>query len=111
MSERIIINLSDLTQKVSHRGRKTTVSQDDIDTAQALDVQQAFHIEEFSLSGDEFATYRSERIARYHGDEQAVNNAWTSRHRQRVSALAKASDVDLVMVVTEDGEAYASRRS
>ena len=111
MSERIIINLSDLTQKVSHRGRKTTVSQEDIDTAKSLEVEQAFLIDEFSLSGDQFRTYYNERIARYHGDEQAVNNAWTSRHRQRVAALAKACGVDLVMVVTEDGEAYVSRRS
>lgn len=107
---RQIINIADLDRKVAKRGRKSTVTEADIEEARTLSVGEAIHIEEASTTGDEFADYRASRIARYNGDEQALLNAWQSRHRQRVAALAKASEVDLVAVFTTDGEMYAARQ-
>lgn len=108
---RQIINLADLDRKVAKRGRKSTVTEADIEEAQSLAVGEAIHIEEASSVGDEFTEYRASRIARYHGDEAALLNAWQSRHRQRVASLAKASGVALVAVFTTDGEMYAARQS
>ena len=108
---RNVINLADISAKASKRGRKSTVTPEDIETAQSLDVGEAIELDEFDLEGDEFAKYYDERIGRYHGDRDALMNAWTSRHRQRVASLAKLSGVDLIMVTTEDGKAYAGRQS
>lgn len=107
--ERKVVSLANIQGKVSKRGRKSTVTPADIEDAQALTVGEGFIIEEFSLSGPEFAKYRTERIGRYNGDEAALVNAWQSRYRQRVTALSKASGVPLTAMFTDDGELVAGR--
>jgi len=108
---RNIINLADISAKTSKRGRKTTITPEDIEAAQSLAVGEAIELDEFDMTGDEFSTYYDSRIGRYNGDRDALVNAWTSRHRQRVASLSKASGVDLIMVTTDDGKAYAGRQS
>lgn len=110
-SKRKVVTLASLQPKASKRGRKSTVTAVDISDAQALAVGEAMLIPEFDLNGEEYAEYRQRRIARYNGDEAALINAWTSRYRQRVAALAKQSGVDLTAVTTDDGEMYAARQA
>ena len=107
---RKVVSLASLQTKASKRGRKSTVTEVDITDAQALAIGEAMLIPEYDLSGDEYEAYKAKRIARYNGDESALLNAWTSRYRQRVAALAKRSGVDLVAVTTDDGEMYAARQ-
>lgn len=108
---RKVVSLASIQPKVAKRGRKSTVSALDISDAQALEIGEAMLIPEFDLNGDEFAQYRAERLTRYQGDEAALLNAWTSRYRQRVATLAKASGVALTAVTTSDGELYAARQA
>jgi hypothetical protein len=111
---RQVVNLSDLNLTVAKRGRKSTVTPDDIVAAQSLAVGQGIEIEEYNLNGPEFAAYYAEKIGTYgdHPDpDAALLNAWTSRYRQRIMALAKASGVALAAVLTNDGRLFAGRKS
>jgi|DEB0MinimDraft_10_1074344.scaffolds.fasta_scaffold20602_3 hypothetical protein len=110
--ERKVVSLDDLVGKVSKRGRKSTVTPEDIATVSSLAIGEGMVIEDYTLDGDAFARYRAERIGRYatHDDPEAsVLNAWQSRHRQRVTALSKASGVTLTPMFTADGMLVAGR--
>lgn len=109
--DRKVVSLASLQPKVAKRGRKSTVTDLDIADAQALEIGEAMLIPEYDLNGEDFYAYHEERITRYNYDAAALTNAWTSRHRQRVAALAKASGVNLTAVTTSDGEMYAARQS
>jgi hypothetical protein len=109
---RKVIKLNEISEKVSKRGRKTTVTAQDIETAKGLEIGEGFEIEEYNLNGPAFAQYKSERISKYvETPEENVLNAWNSRFRQRIAAISKASGVDLSPVFTKDGELFAGRNS
>ena len=109
---REIIDLSALNLSVAKRGRKSTVTPDDIADAQALEVGQGIHIEEASESGNAYSAYINEALAKdATKTEDVIRNAWQSRFRQRCIALAKASGVAMTTVFTTDGECYFARKA
>lgn len=109
---RNVVKLSELNRTMAKRGRKSTVTPEDIATAQSLEIGEAFEVEEAHESTDAFAEYMAEAIAKDASkDEASVRNAWQSRFRQRAIALAKASGVELTAVFTDDGGCYYARKS
>lgn len=107
-----IINLSDLNVRVAQRGRKSTVTPEDIADAQALEVQMGWEVEEASENGADFSAYFADAVAKdATKDEASVRNAWQSRFRQRCAALAKQSGVDMGAVFADDGTCYFIRKS
>ena len=112
MSERKVINLADLEMKVSRRGRKSTVTSEDIADAKALEINDGWEIEEAHVDHADFADYLADAIRRDSTKTEAdVMNAWQSRFRQRAIALAKASGVEIGAVFTNDGGCYFIRKS
>ena len=109
---RQIVNIADLNRSIAQRGRKSTVTPEDIATAQSLDIGEAFEVPEADENGSDFSAYLREAIAKDPTkDEATVRNAWQSRFRQRAVALAKASGVDMTAVFTNDGGCYFARRA
>jgi hypothetical protein len=113
-NNRKVVRLDELTGKVSKRGRKSTVDPVLVAELTSASTGEAVEVPEYRLSGPEFARYRSERIGRYatHEDPEAsVLNAWNSRHRQRITALAKTVDFEVQPIFTNDGELFVGRIS